>query len=354
MPSRSVTTQFLAEVRWGDGTSRHETLVVSSGSPIPKDVARFDADGLEMAVWRFPHDPFLPGLALATDPEQAAYVLEQLGAGPGSVKLRTRAYRAGRRAVVEVTRPSARIFLKILRPGKVEQLQERHSELARSLPVPVSLGWSKTLGIVALQAMPGRPLRKTLESGSRRLPKAGAIVALLDQFPTDNVHAPRISSPCERAPDHARLLTAVLPDSRERLEQIIDRLAVVKPGPPVAVHGDFHASQILVEGEQVTGLVDVDTAGAGDRADDLAGILGHLSALSLVSAKRANIDRYGAGLIRQFDGITDPVQLRVRVAGVVFGLATGPFRVQTPQWPSETEQRLDLTERWLDAADAVS
>jgi hypothetical protein len=34
------------------------------------------------------------------------------------------------------------------------------------------------------------------------------------------------------------------------------------------------------------------------------------------------------------------------VAAVLLGLATGPFRVQQPDWPARTAARLTLAERW--------
>jgi hypothetical protein len=117
------------------------------------------------------------------------------------------------------------------------------------------------------------------------------------------------------------------------------------------VHGDFHSSQILTNGSEIVGLVDVDTYGAGERIDDLASLLGHLTTLSLTSRARRDIDRYGTELIAAFDGEADPVELRLRTAAVVFGLATGPFRVQLRRWEGETEDRLALAERWVRSAE---
>jgi hypothetical protein len=39
-------------------------------------------------------------------------------------------------------------------------------------------------------------------------------------------------------------------------------------------------------------------------------------------------------------------QLRPRVAAVLVGLATGPFRVQQDRWPEGTVARLGLAEEW--------
>ena len=166
--------------------------------------------------------------------------------------------------------------------------------------------------------------------------------------------AGEVAGPHERASEHARLLEAVAPELAPRIRALVDRLDSVTAGPQSAVHGDFHSSQILVHGKTVVGLVDVDTAGVGERADDLAGLLGHLATLALGSRARRDIERYGVALINDFDRRTDPAGLRLRVAGVVLGLATGPFRVQLPRWPKDTERRVALAESWVASADAIS
>ncbi len=116
------------------------------------------------------------------------------------------------------------------------------------------------------------------------------------------------------------------------------------------MHGDFHSSQILIEEGRIVGLVDIDTAGIGQRANDLASLLGQLSTVATVSQNPAPIDEFRGLLLEDFSQRTDPASLRRRVAGAIVGLATGPFRVQLPDWPEATLRRLELAERWLDSA----
>jgi hypothetical protein len=47
------------------------------------------------------------------------------------------------------------------------------------------------------------------------------------------------------------------------------------------------------------------------------------------------------------DPLTSPEALRLRTAGVLLSLATGPHRVQQDGWEAATTARLDLVERWL-------
>ena len=58
-------------------------------------------------------------------------------------------------------------------------------------------------------------------------------------------------------------------------------------------------------------------------------------------------------MLREWDSWVDPIDLRRRVAAVIIGLATGPFRVQVETWPTEVRRRLDLAERWVESADRV-
>ncbi|MDP3984005.1 MAG: aminoglycoside phosphotransferase family protein [Acidimicrobiia bacterium] len=353
VPAKSVTVQYQAEVLSAKGRPSKTTFVATAGIRVPEEVPIFAADGIEVAFWEFPNDPFLPGLASATDPSRVSRLLERLGARPQAVQLRTRAYRATRRAVVEASGRSQQIFLKIVRPEAAAALQAAHSLLAAHVPVPHSFGWSEELGIVALQAMLGRTLSKALTARTRRLPGAASLVSLLDRFPEPTVETRNVPGPHEVAPEHARLLRAVAPELTSRIDAIVERLGAVTPEERSAVHGDFHSSQILIDGANVVGLVDVDTAGAGERANDLANVLGHLSTLGLTSPARQDVDRYGASLINDFDHRVDPVGLRLRVAGAVLGLATGPFRVQANRWPIETERRIALAERWIGSAEPL-
>ncbi|MDH3189393.1 MAG: aminoglycoside phosphotransferase family protein [Acidimicrobiia bacterium] len=353
LPSRSVTVQYRADVIAASGKPEDSTFVAMAGRKVPEGVPVFGAEGLEVAFWQYPNDPFLPGLPLATDEGRVSNLLVRLGAAKESIVLRQRAYRAGRRAVIEATGKTQRIFLKIVRPDAAAQLQKAHAELSEHIPVPHSLGWSEDQGIVAMQAMTGRTLRAALTARSTKVPSGSDILGLLSLLPVPDDNAKTVRGPHQRAPEHAELLTAVAPNLSDRLSYVVNRLDGLDTEPAAAVHGDFHSAQILIDRSKIVGVVDVDTAGVGERANDLAGLLGHLSTLALDLPAKKEIERYGSTLIHQFDQVVDPVGLRLRVAGVVLGLATGPFRVQERRWYDNTERRLSLAESWIASADAV-
>ena len=148
------------------------------------------------------------------------------------------------------------------------------------------------------------------------------------------------------------LLAAVMPGEQERFEALLSRLGCLcMTGPVVTTHGDLHEAQMLVQGSQVVGLLDVDGAGPGRRVHDLATLLGHLVALGdAVPRRRVAIDRWLDRLKPAFERAVDATDLRRTTAAVLVGLATGPFRVQAPAWRRQVLRRVGLAEAWATLA----
>jgi hypothetical protein len=319
---------------------------------IPAGALVLGDDTDRVAVWRFPHDPALPGLVSACDEVAVARLLEETGLGGGPVRLRTRAYRPRRRAVIEAVGPRGRLFIKVVRPERVEALHGRHRMLVHGgIPAPQSLGWTHQ-GILVLQALPGCTLRRALRSRKTLIPAGGDILALLDRLPQELAEGTPRRSWLDKAPHYAAVIGAALPTEAARAARLAEALTTAA-GPAWAgpVHGDFYESQLLVDRGRVCGLLDVDTAGAGDKLDDLACLLGHLSVLGQSDRDRAPIiNRAGAGYLRAFEAAVPPGELRRRVAAVVLSLATGSHRVQERDWSAATRRRLDLAESWLASA----
>lgn len=355
-PGRSLTVRYDATVRWADGRVATEWLVAKAGASLPAG-ALVLADGRhDVAVWRFPYDPRLPGLAACLDPDRVRGLLANLGARVPSAVPRLCSYRPGRRAVVEVSAPGARLFLKVVRPEAAEALHRRHVHLAGHTPVPRSLGWSSELGLVALEAMGGRNLRVALEH-EHAMPDGAALLDVLDGLP--DVGDLAGFGPDWQSRRFAAQIAAVAPELAERVRELADELeyaqAEAKASEPVIpVHGDFHEAQLQVDGSRISGVLDLDTYGLGRRVDDLGTMIGHLSTLAIDSPRQRAIERYAERLLDGFDRTVDPVVLRWAVAAVVLGLATGPFRVQEPGWRSATARRVHLAERWLASSKPVA
>lgn len=354
-PARASSAGYHARVRWPDRRVSEERFAAYTGTPPAGTLTVGDGED-RIAVWRFPHDPYLPGLATAFDPAAVARLLRGYRPGDQRVRLAVRGYRPRRRAVIEAIGQRGRLFLKVVRPSRVAALHRRHRLCtAAGVPVPPSLGYTDD-GLLVLQALPGTTLRAAL--GDRRAPApppGTAVLSILDQLPGGLVDAPPRRSWLARAGHYAAVVAGVLPAEADRARQLGAELAAAigasGTGPAVPVHGDFYESQLLVAGARITGLLDLDTAGGGERLDDLACLLGHLSVLAQIDPARAGaIKRLGARYLTAFEAAADPVDLRYRTAAVVLSLATGPHRVQEPGWPAATRHRLDLAERWLGSA----
>lgn len=352
VPGRAVVVQYSTRVSARGQEPRAETFVASTGQIVPSETSIVSADGTAVAIWRASADPFLPGLRSVSSPDLAGRLLEQLGIDATEVTLRRRAYRPGRRAVVEVRTPSERVFAKVVRPNRVADLQRAHTSLASRAPIPASLGWSKASGIAMLQGLTGRSLTEAVSNGEDSLPSVADLLDLLDPLQHADGGDRKRPSLVQRVAGHADFIATIIPElsiRAHRLAQSIEEMAT--PETKRTIHGDFHASQIMVNRTTVTGLVDIDTVGSGEHTDDMANFLAHLDALA--SAKPSFADRtksFGADITRGFDATTDPRQLRLRVAAALLGYAGGPFRVQEQEWRAATEARVGQAEDWLAAA----
>jgi hypothetical protein len=341
--------------RPGAGTTATWDVQVRDAGGVRAELlgVRTHADRDDVDVWRFPDDPALPGLAAATDEARVRELLDRCDVEPGPLELRVRTYRPGRRAVVEVRTPAARAFLKVVRPSALPDLVERHRLLRDAgLPVPRVLA-AREDGRLLLEVLDGTSLRARLREGGDPAPGGAGLLELLDLLPPTLLGLPRRSSWTDDVGHHAAVTAGALPAEAERCTQLATAVrAAVDDGPAdVPVHGDLYETQLLLSGGRVCGLLDVDTAGPGRRADDLACLLAHAHVLAQSEPAHARTTlALAARWLEAFDRCVDPVDLRARTAGVVVSLAAGPHRVQAAGWQDLARARLDLAEQWLAAA----
>lgn len=362
-PTGGARVRYVGKLRRADGGIRSEVLVAATGDRIPTGAAVLTGDfggaSVDVGVWRWPQDPVLPGLMIATHRLRLTALLTDRGLPvPADPRIAVRAYRPGHRAVLELSSATdplgPRWFLKVVAPSKIPVLQRRHALLSEVLPVPPIVATSEA-GVIVLPVAPGTVLRHLVAAdgpADSRLPSPSALQQVLDTLPAELASLPAHRGHLQRIEDSARVLElttrwsgdpALMTDAAAVADQI--RTAPTPPSePPVPVHGDFYESQVLVDDGQVTGLIDVDSAGSGERADEWANLLGHLSVLGIRSPRAA---AYCTEILSHAEHHTDPDGLRVRTAAVVFGLATGPFRAQRDGWHQRTAERLDLARHWL-------
>jgi hypothetical protein len=363
-PDQGTTVSYRASVAYPAGKRTvwmgASTRALPSGAAEASGALLLDDGERTVAVWAWPRDPWLPALAAACDPRAVEDLLTSFGATPSPVRLRVHAYRPGRRAVVEARSGSGRLFVKVTRPERAQALHERHRVLTGTdLPVPHSLGWSAQ-GLVALTALQGTSAREHLRDG-RPLPEPQALADLVDMLPAAVLDLPRRPSWTDGAPHYAAIVGTALSsvgraDEAARAVALADGVTTALgdlPAEPEPAHGDLYEAQLLLgEDGALTGLLDVDSAGPGRRADDLACLLAHLEVLTLLNgwpepALRTTCARWSGVFARR----VDPRELALRTAGVLLSLATGPHRVQEARWPDATVRRLELAERWVERAD---
>jgi hypothetical protein len=355
-PDGAATVQYTAAVTRTDGRETREVLTATTGNRIPDGAAVLEAaaDGraVSVGVWRWPLDPALPALAWAASARGVAARIEQHGVATGPVRLRLRSYRPGRRAVVQATTSSGPLFLKVVRPAALSRLVERHQVLDGTVPTPPVLAATDD-GVLVLPGLPGASMRSLLTGDGQGLPPAAELDRLLDALPAAaadvRTAGRRMTGDAPaRIGDHAAVLALVAGDLRPRLEALTAVLTAADPGehPTVPVHGDFYESQLLVEDGAVVGLLDVDTVGRGHRIDDWANLLAHLALLARILPEPATAARYLREMQEHAQRRWPAAQLRPRVAAVLVGLATGPFRVQQADWPARTADRVALAEEW--------
>ncbi|GAB6900115.1 aminoglycoside phosphotransferase family protein [Kineosporia succinea] len=356
-----TTVAYQATVQWPSGRT-DDVLGASSLAPdddppsVPGTLTLSDGQN-RVCVWRLPDDPGLPGLTTAMRPRALTALLRSFGIDASGLRTEVVSYRPKRRAVIRVSAAGGVLYAKVLPPGEVEALHRRHEMLYNAgVPVPHSLGWTDD-GLLVLENLPGTPLRRRLMTEgpdlTAGLPDPHDVLSVLDRFPVGVLGLNRRRPWSRRAPQYAELIGRSLPAEAERARQLSRVVAGgLKDADPGSdpTHGDFYEAQMMVDEKGVVvGLLDVDTVGPGSRADDLATALAHCEALALSSTRHAARSQAMSRLWHPvFATRTDPAQLRLRTAGVLMSLATGPHRVQRPNWEAATSRLLDRIEDVLE------
>lgn len=344
-PGRSLSHVYEATLEV-DGTARDVLLVAHADRrPLPDGAFALTRGDAQVAVWRFPHDPYLPGLPSAIDVGRVRELLDELDAPAGRITLHTRAYRPTRRAVVEVAIATPDtvgriLYLKLLAGDRAEELADVHRQLRDHVPVPRIIGVSPHQGLVAMEAMEGRTLRAALVE-DHPLPPPQALVDLTTRFADSGLRSRRDPRAFADPTRHVASLVATVPDRREAVERVAAEATALN-GPLVAVHGDLHDGQLLLDGERIVGLLDVDGSGTGHLASDVGNLIAHVEVVGRLWPRvAARCERYAQDLAEAFRPHVGAADLDRGTAAAWLGLATGPRMAQDPDWQDETRRRID-------------
>lgn len=259
--------------------------VDTSGTPVPHEtgLALGDPERPDARIWLHPADPHLPALAPAAFGEAASTLLARIGLHSTALPELV-AYRPGRRAVLRAPHTQGTAWVKIVRPSRVDRIAGIHGTLrAHGLPTPEVLAWSPE-GLLVLGEAHGAP------ADARDAPPPAALIDAIDALRTRLAAAPlgvpaRASLSAQQHWYANRLADslagsapaqALARDVAARARDALEAAPFAEGGAGVTVHGDLHLGQIFLGPDgAVTGLIDLDTAGGGDPADDSAAFLAH-------------------------------------------------------------------------------
>jgi hypothetical protein len=315
------------------GEERVELLVTHlSERPFPAGTRIVELDGVPVAAWTYPHDPYLPGLVRAVDAGHLEELTSVTDGVRGRVHVVRRAYRPTRRAVLEVridepTGARALAFLKVLRPGRARRIAAVHERLGGTVPVPVVLEHPHP-DVLALAPIPGISLRRALVLG-QPVPAAEQLVGLslsLAAIPLDEAATTAPRSFADPA-THVRAVQRELPDLAPEVEDLVGSIATMARQPSVTVHGDLHGGQVLVDGGTLTGVLDLDGVGTGWLAHDAGNLLAHLGALAARATDRRDaIDAFTSRVAGAYAEVVDRAALAQAEAGSWLALAASAHR----------------------------
>lgn len=269
-----------------------------------------DPERPEARIWLHPADPRLPALAPASFPDAATTLMGRLG-----VHLDRRpellVYRPGKRAMFRMRAGERDTYLKIVRPSasaSIVHLQE--SLRAGGVPVPHITGWSE-LGIVVTETAEGVPLTSRLAEldPERLLDSIESLRAAIGAVDTgrearaslasrQDWYLERTGAAMLRAVSRGADASAVSGPLAAVTRMVVSTDAsalIVDDDVRRTVHGDLHVGQLFVaehDASAISGVIDIDTCGRGDPADDEAALMGHLVA-SIVLARADEVRAAG-------------------------------------------------------------
>jgi aminoglycoside phosphotransferase (APT) family kinase protein len=181
---------------------------------------------------------------------------------------------------------------------RVQQFLES-CDTRNRVPLPKPLGYSPRLRLGLTEALPGQPLAgSTLLDGSapQALSSAGRTLAVLHGTRRAAARTRTSARLVGELQGELEVVRSVWPHVAAEVGALIEVAAPAEGGSmPVLCHGDFTPSQVLFAGDEVTGIVDLDTVGWGEAAMDLGRFLAHLD---LLVAKHSKLEGLAAESLR--------------------------------------------------------
>lgn len=290
------TVSSYETVKAGDeGDATHRYYVDTSRLRVAQETGLAmggDAASPDARVWLHPADPHLPALAPIAFHDAAAALLARFGVTDAGAP-EFAGYRPGRRAVLSIDAADHRVWVKVVRQSRVERIAETHRACERAgLPVPAMLGWSPE-GVILLDNAEGTPAAEVAWEPETLLNQVDELRGDFARVETSRQArgvAGRLGWYTEQL--RSRLSETSGGEVAAELEDVAQQVGTVlarsdADREPRVVHGDLHFGQLFLKDGRISGVIDVDTVGVGDAAEDPAAFLAHATMSALMTTTEA-------------------------------------------------------------------
>lgn len=316
-----------------DAADKLAKVTQKQGIDGPFGAGRILFPELALSMACFPNDPQLKRLWRVASAEAQGPLLAKLGL-PREATIIPLRYRPGRRFVAQVRYQDQPVaVLKLHSAESYARALDAAQIFASSgaLKIPEFLSCSDRHGAVVSRWASGVAARATPENARQ----IGWALASLHRQPATGLRRLSLGEQQASARFLASDIAALRPGLGKRALALADAIssALDTGAEPVALHGDCHLEQFLLQGTD-TICVDFDEAVSGPAAWDLGNMLAHLMADGLPNAacdafRDALVDGY-----RAQGGSLSMRDLDAQMALGLLRLATRPFRERQADWPT--------------------
>jgi hypothetical protein len=308
--------------------------------------------GANPRLFRYPDDPYLPGLSAASDGLEAHCLVNQhLGLRPQRVHVQPAVYRPGSRAVLRHRLyhnhgVKATLFARVLPPERLAAfLAAGAAATSTPFATPRLVGYWQEGGVAWMSGVPGPTLRSAIRRGSPPRPRL-IIEKLQGLWETPPGDGPALDLP-GGFDWSLKVLGQVTQgtSSSALVESIAGRLQQFVAGwrPSCTAHNDFYDDQLIVTESGQLAVVDFEEIGLGDPMLDVGNLMAHLSWIERFGPD-PKFGAYRRGVLDEALGTLgwSRDELALREGFALFRLAANPVRTLRPAWPEEMRLVLEL------------
>jgi aminoglycoside phosphotransferase (APT) family kinase protein len=325
---------------------------------------RIPLDDYRVVVSAFPNDARVKALYRLADAETRRRLLRKLFPDRPTLwtgALHSLVYKPERRYVARLlTEDGPQAVLKLYtQPGYLEAMQ-RHLKPCESLsPLRLAslLGQSDRHATLAFEWLPGRLLSEAIlepRFDAQAVVTVGAALAQLHAQAAEGLACLTHEARASTLLSEAAMLGLVCPHLDRRAVSLAQRLAahLIDRSPVYRlIHGDFHARQVLIDGD-TSAILDLDRAAYADPMIDLGMFAAHLEReVTRGNLPADRVEPFTQALLEGYAAATHQTvaddEIRLRTAVELFRLAPRFFRYHEPDWPERIEASLDRVETLL-------